>query len=130
MFGILKLPKAVTTDVKTILSNQGYKIPQSKAEAKYMLNRFGISVTQNILELKELSGEDIDKAKKIVSEILDNDECYSIKQLDISGNDIMSLGFKGNNVGEILNFLLDAVINEKVTNSILSLIEYIKNKRD
>lgn len=128
MFGILKLPKAVTSDVKTILSNRDYKVPQNKAEAKYMLNRFGISVTQNILELKALSGEDTDKARNLISEILDNDECYSIKQLDISGNDIMSLGFKGNDVGEILNFLLDAVINEKTTNSILSLIEYIKNK--
>ena len=95
-----------------------------------MLNKFGISITQNILELKALSGEDTNKAKILISEIIDNDECYSIKQLDISGNDIMTLGFKGNDVGEILNFLLDAVINEKVTNSILSLIEYIKNKRD
>lgn len=130
MFGILKLPKAVTSDVKTILSNQGYKLPQNKSDAKYMLNKFGISITQNILELKALSGEDTNKAKILISEIIDNDECYSIKQLDISGNDIMALGFKGNDVGEILNFLLDAVINEKVTNSILSLIEYIKNKRD
>ena len=130
MFGILKLPKAVTSDVKTILSNQGYKLPQNKSDAKYMLNKFGISITQNILELKALSGEDTNKAKILISEIIDNDECYSIKQLDISGNDIMTLGFKGNDVGEILNFLLDAVINEKVTNSILSLIEYIKNKRD
>ena len=81
-------------------------------------------------EIVIIDDKSVDESKKIVSEILDNDECYSIKQLDISGNDIMTLGFKGNDVGEILNFLLDAVINEKVTNSILSLIEYIKNKRD
>ena len=45
MFGILKLPKAVTFDVKTILNNRDYKLPESKAEAKYMLNRFGFEIT-------------------------------------------------------------------------------------
>jgi len=130
MFGTLKLPKAEKKDVKTILINQYYKTPQNKTDVKHMLNKFGISVTQNILELKSLLGEDTDKVKNSVSEILNNNECYSIKQLDISGNDIIALGFKGDKVGEILNFLLESVINEKTTNSILSLIEHIKNKRD
>ena len=130
MFGILKLPKSVTSGVKTILSNRDYRIPENKTDTKYMLNRFGVSVTKNILDFKLLMDEDTDTASNLTEEILDNDECYSVKQLDISGNDIMALGFKGNEVGEILNFLLDSVINEKVTNSVLCLIEHIKNKMD
>ncbi len=126
MFGALKLPKSVSGDVKTILSNRDYKLPQSKAEAKYMLNRFGTQNTDNILEFKSLLGEDVSIAPNLITEILSNNECYSIKQLDISGTDIMDLGFKGAEIGNILNNLLNEVISDKVKNTKSDLISHIK----
>lgn len=40
----------------------------------------------------------------------------SVKDLDINGFDIMALGFKGPQVGKVLNELLDAVITEPTLN--------------
>ena len=41
-----------------------------------------------------------------VLEIDKNGECYKIRDLNINGKDIESLGYKGKEVGEILNKLL------------------------
>lgn len=57
----------------------------------------------------------------------DKDECYSIKQLKLNGNDLMKLGFSGKLIGEILNNLLDEVINGRLKNDRNALINYINN---
>ena len=126
MFRILKLPKAVTSDIKVITSNLIYKIPETKKETKYMLGKFGTKLSCNILKFKALLGESTQSAIKLVQEVINNNECYSTKQLNISGNDLIDLGFKGTLIGTILNSLLEAVIEDKVKNTKRDLIEYIK----
>ena len=59
-----------------------------------------------------------DNFKSIMQELIDEDACFSMKDLAINGNDIMQLlDIKsGKKVGEILNTLLDEVIEEKLEN--------------
>ncbi|MBO4573228.1 MAG: HD domain-containing protein [Clostridia bacterium] len=59
-------------------------------------------------------------------EIIDNDECYSLSALKISGEDVKSLGYDGKKVGETLNKALDAVIDEKIPNEKTALLNFIK----
>ena len=60
-------------------------------------------------------------------DILNNNECISLKDLNINGSDLKSLGFTGKSIGDNLNLLLDAVMKEKVINEKSKLVEYIKN---
>ena len=54
--------------------------------------------------------------------------CVSISQLDINGRDLIDMGVSnGPKIGEILNFLLNAVIEEKCFNTKTDLIQYLKN---
>lgn len=47
----------------------------------------------------------------IMSEVLEAEQCFALKDLQINGRDIMNLGIEqGKRVGEILNSLLDEVI--------------------
>lgn len=47
----------------------------------------------------------IQGARIIWEEILNNQDCYSIRQLAITGEDVIALGIKqGKQVGEVLNF--------------------------
>ncbi len=50
----------------------------------------------------------------------------SIKELEIDGNDLKSIGYKSYKIKEALNLLLEAVIEEKVKNEKNELIEYLK----
>lgn len=64
----------------------------------------------------------------IINEIINNEECFSIKDLKINGNDLINVGFKGKDIGKALQKCLDAVMDGKVENKYENLIKFIKNK--
>jgi tRNA nucleotidyltransferase (CCA-adding enzyme) len=45
-----------------------------------------------------------------------NSECYSLAQLNIDGNDLKALGFKGKRMSVVLRALLMEVIEEEIPN--------------
>ena len=59
---------------------------------------------------------DIDRVKAIMDEIKKNDLCLKISDLKVNGNDMMRLGFKGKDIGNALNYLLECVIDEDIVN--------------
>ena len=62
-----------------------------------------------------------------VLRVIDEENCFSLSDLDIDGKEIMSLtGCQGKEVGALLNTLLFAVFDEKVRNSKVDLTEYLK----
>lgn len=69
-------------------------------------------------------------AANIAHKIISEKECYSLKNLSINGNDIMKMGFVGKEIGETLNFLLNAVIEGNCPNEKSFLIEYIEKNRN
>ena len=59
----------------------------------------------------------IQGARKIWEQIIDNQDCYSIRQLAIKGEDVIEMGVKqGKQVGEVLNFLLAKVMEDPSKN--------------
>lgn len=60
-------------------------------------------------------------AEKIIAE----QECFSLNKLDINGNDIIKMGYKGKAVGVALDLLLNAVIEGKCENNFNALKEYL-----
>ncbi len=63
----------------------------------------------------------------LINEIINENECFSVKDLKINGNDLITLGYEGKEIGEKLNTCLDAVIDGKVENDKEKLICFIKN---
>lgn len=62
----------------------------------------------------------------MINEIISENECFSVKDLKINGNDLISQGYKGKEIGEKLNLCLDAVIDDKIKNEYNELIKFIK----
>lgn len=80
----------------------------------------GISLSSQRLHLNRI--------KKMYEDIISRGDCISIKDLDITGNDLMEYGLSGVQIGKTLNELLHIVIenpklNEKST--LLAMIEHI-----
>lgn len=64
--------------------------------------------------------ERVDVLKKMqekAREIIENNDCYTLAQLAVNGNDIISLGASGKKIGTVLNALLEEVIGGKVGNN-------------
>lgn len=62
------------------------------------------------------------KAKKIIEE----HQCISVADLAVSGNDMITVGYQGSEIGNILGILLDAVMDDKVENTYSELIDFAK----
>ena len=60
--------------------------------------------------------EEYNKVIETAHRIIEENQCFSLNKLDINGNDIIMLGFKGKKVGIILNTLLEKVIDGKILN--------------
>lgn len=70
----------------------------------------------------------IDLAERQTDEILSENQCINLKNLEVNGSDIKALGVKeGRAIGELLNKLLDDVIEERVPNEKNALLEKLKN---
>ncbi|MCC8042401.1 MAG: HD domain-containing protein [Oscillospiraceae bacterium] len=70
--------------------------------------------------------EQIDAMESIALDIMKNNECCTLMQLDIDGGDLIAMGFKGKAVGDVLNRLLEMVMEEKIPNRRSTLLEAAK----
>lgn len=50
------------------------------------------------------------QSQKALRAVLRSGECFSLKHLAVSGDDLLALGLRGRALGEMLNFLLDYVM--------------------
>lgn len=70
--------------------------------------------------------------KELCDNIIAKNECYSLKQLAVNGNDLKTLGISGKVAGDFLNKLYFLVISEKIENNktdlILAANQLIKTK--
>ncbi|SHJ79661.1 CCA tRNA nucleotidyltransferase [Tepidibacter formicigenes] len=105
---------------------------------KKLINRVGIENIDNLFylqiadrkgTLKENDIEDILKLKEKVYEILHENQPLTVKDLAINGNDLIKMGYNpGKQIGELLNYLLDLVLENSEINKKDKLIDLIKNK--
>lgn len=134
----LKVSNDFYNRVMTIIPIHDIHISSDKRKIKKLLSMLGKDAFQDLIDVKradklaqnpEMTGDELESLNKreaVFNAIIAGGEAYSVSQLDINGKDISSLGFKGKEIGEALNKLLDAVIDEKVENKKEKLIEYIK----
>lgn len=70
--------------------------------------------------------EEISEIEKVLDEVTKKDRCYSLKQLALSGEDVVLSGISGKEVGDVLDGLLTAVIDGRCENNKEALMEYVK----
>lgn len=127
---ILKTLKYDNDTIKKVISLIKYKNIDlnGKIAVKRVLNELGPELTTDLVELKRVTSDKaiiddskIDMFGKILNDIdyiINNNECYSLKHLNISGSDLINCGFpKGRVIGTILNRLLNLVIENPELNT-------------
>lgn len=107
-------------DYRFVLTPAGMRRAVSKVGKEYMellfeVNRADTSA-KNPKYMKE-KYENLEEAKKLYQEILRKEECVSLKDLNINGNDLIAAGLKpGKELGAILNHLLEMVLEKPELN--------------
>lgn len=109
------------SDASDILCSE---LPEDALGWKKLLNRYGVdTVSCAVMANYAITGTDREKDLKAV---LKSGECFSLKHLAVSGDDLLSLGLRGPELGEMLNFLLEYVMEYPQNNKREILIELAK----
>ena len=104
------------------------KLPDNRADALRFMRRFPDTVKTLHFCKKYEPDLEIDSALELVNKLRKEDACYDIGSLEITGNDLISLGYSGPAVGKSLEDALEAVICEKVPNEKNALLSYLKEE--
>lgn len=119
--------------VLALINSHDIVIENNEKQIKRYLNRFGEKLFYDIIAVH--IADDLGKAPEFQSRIAEYEqvietadrlirekECFSLKNLAVNGNDIIKLGYRGRDVGHILNTLLERVIDGKCQNEYEALI--------
>lgn len=123
----LKYDNETTKKVLTLVENHDIIIENKDKLIKRYLSRYGEDMLKDIVtvHISDDKGkspmfqnriETYNMVLKRIDEIVAEGQCVSLKNLDLNGNDIKKLGYSGEEIGAVLNKLLDMVIEEKCVN--------------
>ena len=72
--------------------------------------------------------EEIDRLEALLQAAVEQDACFSLKQLAVNGYDLMERGYCGKEIGQGLHFLLNAVMDGKLPNEKETLLAALRRK--
>lgn len=134
----LKLSNCETKNITMLIKYHSETLDGGKIAVKKLLCILGEKLCKKLLLLK-LDDEsakagfptqryyEVQNAVELFDGIIEGKECYSLKTLEINGEDLKDIGFSGAEIKKALNFLLDAVICERAKNEKSELIKLAKN---
>ena len=136
IMGRLKFDNATRERVLTLVAHHDTPFrAETKAVRRY-LHRFGEDVLRQLLLLQraDILGQapafryrlqDVEGTLLVMEQVLGEAFCLSLKDLMVDGNDLLARGLRGKEIGAALDFLLNAVMDERVPNEKALLLEYL-----
>lgn len=125
----LKADNKTRLQILTLIKFHDYNLKADKISVKKLLNKIGEENFDLLLLLKradikaqnpEFSErlKQLDCISGLKKEVIENKECYLMKDLKINGNDLINLGLNDNTkIGETLEKMLEFVISGKLENN-------------
>ena len=139
----LKFDNVTIAKIKKLVQWHDYGIGETPSLRSFRksLSKMGADLFDDYMSLKRadtLAQSDYMRGEKLESlavlqgyyeEIISKQQCLSIKDLAIDGKDLIALGMKpGKDMGEMLQSLLEAVLDEPGLNTVETLSEIVKGK--
>ena len=136
----LKYSNEITEKVLLLVSTHDIFIENRENLIKRYMNRYGADMFFDMIKVHiaddkgkapEFGGRIklYEAAAETAKEIIARNDCFSLKQLAVNGNDIKSLGYSGADIGEKLKYLLELVTDGKCENSKNTLLGVLEEQR-
>jgi tRNA nucleotidyltransferase (CCA-adding enzyme) len=138
----LKFDNQTIEKVKTLVYWHDVRLEVSPRAVKRLLNKIGPEHFKALLLIKladygaqnpdyfTLRAQQLDQLRGILETVLKERQCFSMKDLAVTGSDLLALGIpQGGQLGEVLKTLLDMVINDEATNSREELLDIAETLR-
>jgi tRNA nucleotidyltransferase (CCA-adding enzyme) len=132
----LKFDNDTRTNVYQLIYEHMRRFEPSKKSIKRFLMKHGENFFLQLLQFKQADSIDnppeiradrlakLNECMEIAGDIVMHEECFVLKNLAVNGDDLIELGLEGRAIGQALQLLLEAVIDERVDNEKEKLLEY------
>ncbi len=135
----LKAPNELREQAVFLIQHHMTKLEPEKKLLRRNLARFGREKLEQLLALQEADMgskgirkpgemEQFPAIRGVLREIEEEDSCLSLKDLAVTGHDLMALGLSGKAIGEALNRLLEKVLDEELPNDRDSLLSWLQTE--
>ena len=132
----LKFDNKTKRRIKTLILYHDCNIHLDNVEIKKWLKKIGKENFSDLLKVKiadtkAKSPEHLNEIKEIYNiykeyqNILNSNQCFSLKSLAVNGNDSKNLGYSGSQIGDKLEYILDLVIENRLKNNKNDIIDYL-----
>ena len=136
----LKADNKTVEDVATNVYIHDREVYLTEKSVKRFLSKYSLQSFYDLLEIKKADAlahakeyrdrtDYLQTLYDLSSKIINEKQCFNLKDLALNGYDLINLGYSGKCVGEALEFLLGEVIDGKVQNEKESLIKHLKDNR-
>ena len=137
----LKAPTALREEVVTLIGRHMTRLQPERKLLRRQVSKFGFPMVESQLALQQAdmgskgTGEDdgstvFAEVRQLLGELKAEDACLGLKDLAVKGNDLMSLGYQGKEIGACLNALLEQVIEERLPNEKEALLAFVAERRE
>ena len=137
----LKAPTVLRQRVVLLIEKHMMPLVPEKKQLRRQLGKLGWETMEQLLELQEADTvskgtetreemEIFQKIRRLLAEIREEDNCLSLKDLAVKGNDLMDLGFSGKEIGDMLRRLLEQVLEENLPNEKECLLAWAEREKD
>lgn len=131
----LKMDNDTINRVRTLIQRFPQRLAPEKPALRRAMSQMGQELFCDLLGLKECllgvgtpeTGEELAKIRQLAGEICRDKDCLSLRELAVTGRDVMDAGVKpGKAVGETLAALLELVLEEPSRNTRDYLLQHLK----
>lgn len=131
----LKFDNDTKQKVTELVRLHDLQIESSEKAVKRVLNKISPEMFFDLLQLKRADNlaqspeyrdrqRYYDELESMAKEIIEKEECFSLRDLAVDGNDLITIGFpQGKEIGKVLAMLLEEVIEGKLSNDREELIK-------
>lgn len=137
----LRFDRLTIDTVKKLVIHHDDDLMPADYPLKRVLNRMGPALALDLIEIQkaDVYGQHPDKLDRIavlesiakrLRELIDEDACFSLKNLAINGEDLIDIGYSADkHLGDMLDELLDQVMCGKLPNERVTLLRYAKEQK-
>ena len=137
----MRFPNAFREEIVTLVREHDLKLYADRPLLRRCLNRLGETTLRKLLEVQmaDASGKyekymtgtrnRIGEVRILLDRIVEEGDCVSLSSLAVDGGDLLRAGIPaGKTVGDILSWLLEAVMEDRIPNKKEQLLQAARER--
>ena len=135
----LRLDRDSRERILALIRYHDLPIPPEAKPVKRLMNKLGTDAVRQLICLHKADTagqsplcagriQEYDQVEAVRQALLAQAACFSLKDLAVNGRDLLSLGLTGREIGQALEYCLNAVIDERLPNEKQPLLEELRQR--